>query len=317
MQQIAIRYFNGIITKDEEMLLRQFVTASNENLLLFRQWEKEWSGSHVMGLEEEKAYGAFKRWVSTSDKRYLFKHVVWKKIAASAAVFLLMAGSAFAAWQLAHATPESYYTCTVPYGSKTRMELPDGSIVWLNAGSTLRYSNRFSENNRKVELNGEGTFDVKKQDGKEFEVATEACRVVVKGTRFDVSAYQEDAATSVSLMRGSVEVSRNHHKVMMKPGEKVTVDTRSGKISKSAFDKDASTWVDGNLDFESISLDELTKILSRQFNVRFVIHSDRLAHAEFSVILRQKETIDDVMAALKKVQPMTVGRQGRTIHISE
>lgn len=317
IQDIATGYFNGTITKEEEILLERFINSNEENMELFRQWEAEWTESHIMSSKAEQAYELFARQIQARSPKHVSRMRIWRRVAASVAVLILMGGSAFTAWQLSKSQPEKYYTCTVPYGSKSCMELPDGSVVWLNAGSRLRYSDRFNEDDRSVELEGEGYFDVKKNDGKTFVVKTNACDITVKGTRFDVSAYPDDELTSVSLMQGSVQVNSLKEEMTIKPGEKVTIDKQSGKISRSVFEAAANTWINNNLDFESITLGELTKILSRQFNVNFIIQSERLANVRFSVLLKQKETITDVMTALQTIQPMTVVKEGRNVYISD
>lgn len=317
MQDIATSYFNGTITTKEEILLERFISSNEENMEQFRQWEAEWAASHMVSSKAEQSYGLFAHRIQSRSSKHVFHRKVWRRIAASVAVLILMGGSAFTAWQLSRLRPEKYYTCTVPYGSKSCMELPDGSMVWLNAGSRLRYSDRFNEDDRWVELEGEGYFDVRKNDGKTFVVKTNACDITVKGTRFDVSAYSDDNLTSVSLMQGSVQVNSREEEMTIKPGEKVTIDKHTGKISRSVYEATANTWINNNLDFESITLGELTKILSRQFNVNFIIQSERLANTRFSVLLKQKESITDVMKALQTIQPMTVTKEDRTVYISD
>lgn len=317
IHDIAISYFNGTITKEEEMLLEAFVNADEENSKTFRQWEAEWAQANTMSVKAQQAYSRFAYQKQLLLAKQAHPRKLWKRVAAAAAIVVLMAGSALTAWQLSKSAPETYYTCTVPYGSKTCMELPDGSVVWLNAGSKLRYSSRFNEDNRRVELQGEGYFDVKKNNGKTFVVKTPACDVTVKGTRFDVSAYNDDALTAVYLMEGSVQVNSSVHQATLTPGQKVTVDKLSGRMQKSVHTGAANTWIDNNLDFESITLAELTKILARQFNVNFVIESKRLAKIRFSVLLKQKETITDVMQSLQTIQPMTIVKKDRNIYISD
>src|SRR3712207_7616039 len=84
-----------------------------------------------------------------------------------------MAGSAYTTWLVGHARPEKYYSFSAPNGSKARVALPDNSVVWLNAGSSLRYSDRFNEQNRTVELKGEGYFQVAKDDDRSEEHTSE------------------------------------------------------------------------------------------------------------------------------------------------
>lgn len=317
MKYMAIRYFEGTITPEEAKDLSEWIDSDENHLRVFRVWEKEWSESHTMS---DAANKAFQRFTQQTDRTTAQPHTIikkWKSVAAAAAVVLLMAGSGLAVWQWTQSQPTTYYTCKVPYGSKSCIELPDGTVVWLNAGSTLRYSSKFNEKNREVELDGEGYFDVTKQNGKTFVVKTAACDVTVKGTRFDVSSYADDDAVSVSLMEGSVQVNTPSGEKNIKPGEKVIVDKQTGEITQTHYEKSANTWIDNNLDYEAISLKDLAKILSRQFNVNIQIQSQRLAEMRFSVILKQKETIGDVMQSLQTIQPMKVEKRDKTLYIFE
>lgn len=317
MKQLALKYFEGTITSKEEKQLQEFVLGSKANLLLFRQWEAAWKASHTMPQTAADAFNNFANIVSEAKHQQpshsLF--LSWQKMAIAAAVVLFLVGGAYVLWQHLMVEEEQYYCCSVPYGSKSKVQLPDGTAVWLNAGSSLRYSTRFNEHNRRVELKGEGFFDVSKSKNNAFVVSTHACDIVVKGTQFDVSAYSDDTWAQVSLMRGRVEVHNSKQAVTMKPGECVKVDVASGKMSKTRFNSSGGNWINGSLDIENISLLALTKILSRQFNVNFVIHSAQLQRTRFSVILKQKETAMDVMTALQSLQPMRIEKKDKTIHI--
>ncbi len=112
-------------------------------------------------------------------------------------------------------------------GSKSKVELPDGSVVWLNAGSTLTYDKDFGKENRAVTLIGEGFFDVTKNKEKPFIISTESISIKVLGTVFNVKAYKEDKQTETSLIHGSIEVTiknRPNDKIILSPSEKLIVE---------------------------------------------------------------------------------------------
>ena len=131
------------------------------------------------------------------------RFITLRRLAAAAAVVLLMVMSGVLTYWLKPNQPVQQYALTAPMGSKTHVLLPDSSEVWLNAGSTLRYASDFNEANRNVSLEGEGYFQVKhKQDGQEFTVHTNGYDVVVKGTRFTVTAYADDPMVTTALLQG-------------------------------------------------------------------------------------------------------------------
>jgi ferric-dicitrate binding protein FerR (iron transport regulator) len=115
---------------------------------------------------------------------------------------------------------------TTKPGSKTQIQLPDGSIVWLNANSNLTYDKDFGKTLREVKLTGEAFFDVVKDHAHPFVIHTKVIDVKVLGTQFNVKAYPNEAYTETSLIRGSVEVTvknRSNEKHYLKPNEKISV----------------------------------------------------------------------------------------------
>ena len=316
-KQLAICYFEGKISREEENVLLDFVEQSEENRVLFHSWEAEWSDHHEVDTETEQAWQFLASRIVGEDVKPAKTINLWHRIAAVAAVVLLIAGTALTTWHFASNASENYYAVTAPQGSRSRLILPDGSMVWLNAGSTLRYSTQFSQKNRKVELNGEGYFEVAKHDGAEFIVKTCGYDVVVKGTHFDVSAYKDDQYITTTLMQGSVMINRGEDHLLMKPGEMVKLDTNTGELIKSKFSDHTNAWMQNMADYEEITLNDFAKILSREYAVDIHIQSAALRQTKFSISLRNKETIDEVLDALKRVMNMKEHRDGKDIYISE
>lgn len=317
MKQLAIRYFEGQISREEENVLFDFVQQSEENRVLFHSWEAEWSDQHEVDAETEQAWQFLASRIIGEDVKPVKVVNLWRNIVAVAAVALLIVGTALTTWYITSNAPESYYAVTAPQGSRSCLVLPDGSRVWLNAGSTLRYSTQFSQKNRKVELNGEGYFEVAKHHGAEFVVKTCGYDVVVKGTHFDVSAYKDDEYITTTLMEGSVMINRGEDHLLMKPGEMVKLDVNTGELIKSTFSDNTNAWMQNMADYEEITLNDFAKILSRQYAVDIHIQSAVLRQAKFSISLRNKETIDEVLDALNRVMDMKVHRVGKDIYISQ
>ncbi|SES84011.1 FecR family protein [Prevotella sp. kh1p2] len=317
IKQLAVRYFEGVITRDEESALLAYVEQSEENRARFRQCEAEWNAHQSVSLPTRQAWERLQGRLMMLEERPARTVRLWRRVAAAVAVVLLLAGTAAVTWRLAGSRAESYCTLTAPMGSKSRLALPDGSVVWLNAGSTLRYSTLFGHKNRRVELSGEGYFEVAKHNGAEFTVHTSGYDVVVKGTKFDVSAYSDDQFITTSLMEGSVLINHGRDHLMMKPGEMVTLDTATGEFTKTAVTSDGRAWLHNMADFDDITLADLAKILSRQYDVQIHIKSAQAAAVRLSISLRNKETIDEVLDALQKVTGTRVTRHDKDIYISQ
>ena len=143
-----------------------------------------------------------------------------------AAIMILKFGFSGKSGEKALSIPESSKNeISTKNGSRTKVQLPDGSVVWLNAGSQLDYGKDFGTTNREVHLSGEGFFDVVKNPDKPFIIHTLAIDVKVLGTQFNVKSYPADKTTETSLIRGSVEVYVKNRigKMVLKPNEKLVV----------------------------------------------------------------------------------------------
>lgn len=317
MRQLTFRYCEGLATEDEERQLFSFINKAETHKLQFRQWQAQWQAQAIASDETRLAWLRFEEKIQhrSRAKHFLFQYA--KKLAVAATILLCMLFSASVAWWIATHKPEKYYAFMAPYGSKARLELPDKSVVWLNAGSSLRYSNKFSETNRRVALEGEAYFEVTKDPKNTFVVQTKVGDVVVKGTRFDVLAYKEDKQVNIALLQGRVAFMRGDQSFELVPGEQLTIDRQTGVVTKTSFETDAHAWVENKMQFEAISLDNLAKVLSRQYNVQIHIASSQLAAKRFSISLRNKETIGEVINALQRISNMKVKREGRHIYLFE
>ena len=211
IHELAIRYFEGHISKTEEKLLFSYIERAEENRLRFRQWEKEWKVTNEGDEQTMHEWQRLQRRLRTQEAimpmlpcRYFS---FWRRVAAVAAIVVLTAGATLGIWNIASlSSTEDYFVFEAPYGEKSKMTLADGTVVWLNAGSVLKYSDKFNERNRKVILSGEAYFEVTKKEKAKFTVQTCGYDVVVKGTKFDVSAYPEDSVVTTALMEGIVEI---------------------------------------------------------------------------------------------------------------
>lgn len=314
IHQLAIRYFNGTITREEEHSMQQFLAGGEENCALFREWEDEWTVSHIDDADTQNAWETLLGRIN-EEKENTKNSINWRSLLFRAAMALIVVGSV--AYAFMAKQKEEFYICKAPDGNKTEIILPDSTHVWLNAGSSLKYSSRFNDDNRNVSLEGEAYFEVTHHDNKKFTVKTDNYDVVVKGTKFDVASYQSDPVSMVSLVKGSVELAYEKGVIDMKPGERVVLDKNTGEFTKEKYTDDSRAWIDNRTELDNISLIDLARVLSRQYDVKIHVQSARLANTHFAVSLRNKETIMDVLDALQMIEPMKITRNKRDIYITE
>ncbi|GGG88123.1 iron dicitrate transporter FecR [Parapedobacter pyrenivorans] len=162
---------------------------------------------------------------------------------------------------------------TTPKGGTYQITLPDGTRVWLNASSTLKYPSRFTEKERVVELAGEGYFEVNRQKDIQskflpFKVITNGQTVEVLGTKFNVSAYPDDEEERTTLVEGAVRLwgGTGGEHITLVPGEQGTLV--NGNIAKAPVDTDQYTaWMNGRFHFNHTSFDEMIRQVARWYDV--------------------------------------------------
>jgi len=193
-----------------------------------------------------------------------------------------------------------------PYGSRVSFDLPDGSSVWLNGGSTLKFPIEFANNERKVILNGEGYFDVIRNSKKAFIVSTKNYQVRALGTSFNVMTYSDlDSFEEVTLKSGKVRIERINQdgtstKIMdLKPGQHTHMDNISNSIKIT--DNEAvkyTSWKDGKLIFRNDPLERVIMNLEKYFNIEIKVEDEQLFKYHFHATI-EEETLFETLRLLK------------------
>lgn len=195
-----------------------------------------------------------------------------------------------------------YNELITPLGAKYKIVLPDGTRVWLNAGSSLRYPMAFDTEERRVQLKGEGYFEVQKVSrgaGKvPFYVETPTQIVQVLGTEFNISAYDDDQVVRTTLISGKVNVSDRSNRLQetLNPGEQaVQVNGGSFKVMKVNTESSIS-WKNGNFMFEDMYLRDIMKQLCRWYNVE--IDESQIPQTRYNIFISRNETLQSVLNML-------------------
>lgn len=156
-------------------------------------------------------------------------------VAAIACVLLLSGTYSFYLYRNTETT-DNRFALETAYGEKSKLILADGTVVWLNAGSSLQYAGNFNSKNREVFLTGEAYFEVTKQsDGTPFVVKTDQYSVLVKGTKFNVSSYPEDISAKTTLLEGSIDILYKGRHIPVAPGELLSLDKQNGSFPVRRF----------------------------------------------------------------------------------
>ncbi len=185
----------------------------------------------------------------------------------------------------------------IPKGNVYELELADGTHVWLNAESELTYPTRFPSDIREVKLKGEAYFDVAQNPEKPFRVQTNEVAVKVLGTSFNISAYETERFTSVTLVGGSVAVQTDKgEQFRIVPSEQFTHDGQTHQLAIKKVDTDLYTsWTRGEYIFKDATLEDIFGKLSHWYDFTVKYQNDQLRRKRFSLVVDRKISLNQLL----------------------
>ncbi|HEY9259454.1 FecR family protein [Chitinophaga sp.] len=217
-----------------------------------------------------------------------------------------------------------YNTLLVPYGRRSRVQLEDGTVVLLNAGSRLVYPAAFKDHKREVYLEGEAFFDIAPNAQSPFFVYASGIETEVLGTTFNVSAYRDDAQQNVVLVSGSVRLHLPEHGLfgksaqVLQPSEMATVNAQGGDLQVDRVNTTAYTaWKDGRLLFFRTPMKDILKKLTRYYNIQLDLASTQPGLETCSGDLVLAENLDDVLEVICVTNSLRYERHGTRIVVKE
>lgn len=190
--------------------------------------------------------------------------------------------------------------------------LPDNSKVWLGGGSRLKYPDKLSARDREVYLEGEAFFDVKKDNGRTFQVITDVVEVTVLGTRFDVKVSKSEKMAEVVLESGSVqlnECNETSEGVVLRPGEMGRVKQQSGIEVHHVDLQLYTTWKDKYMNIESQKMENVMFMLSKRYHTKIRIEGDDLKEEIFSGRFDIEQTLDNIFETISQMTPIHYQQQ--------
>ncbi len=198
----------------------------------------------------------------------------------------------------------SYNTFSTPKGSTYQILLPDGTKVWLNTASSIRYPVTFAGTERHVSLTGEAYFEVAHDASKPFAVDANGSTIRVLGTHFNISAYSDEHQTTTTLVAGAVNVSKNGNTVTLKPNQRAVVDGTTGRIHQSAADvRSALAWKNGYFRFDNESIEDIVEKISRWYDIEAVEYQGQF-NDRFTGTFQRSKNVSQLFSNLGKLAPI-------------
>ena len=317
-------HLSGEISEDEEQILLEILNSDAKYKVLYAEMAKTRAISFIPVLENEKKsqYKNLTRTLNNvilNTSSNLIRNIL--KVAAIA-IFVLSTSLSFYYLLSDNFFREKLASSetVVPLGSQAKIILPDGTIAWLNSGSTLKYSNFYGKKNREVLLSGEGYFEVTKDKSKPFFVHTNNIQVKVLGTVFNVRSYMNDRTVEVNLLEGKVDVSmldnNSSKKLILIPNEKMIYNKNTKTMYSCKADAAKSAqWTIGKLCFVNSSLKDISKDLERKYNVKIILESDRVKNEIFSGSLDLNQPLKFILDYLDVDKKFSKTYNGQTVSI--
>lgn len=270
-------------------------------------------------FDTEKAYASFRK----RTKAAVWRHrlIIWTRAAAACAAVAVIAGVLAFRWGQRRVTGTfTDIVVEVPAGSRTQMTLPDGSQVWLNAGSRMSYSQDFGVKERRVGLSGEGYFEVVRDEDRPFSITSQSLSVRVLGTKFDFRDYPEDGEAVVTLSEGSVSLhvlDRKQDEYVLKPGHSATFEKVTGQVRVGMKDAAAARqWTDGILVFEDLAFGEIVRQLARSYGAEISVADPVLDNLHFSAEFDVSgQTLAEVLEVLSGTHHIRYRFDGNRVEI--
>lgn len=244
---------------------------------------------------------------------------VWLKIGtAAASVVLLLGITNYVSYQQGYKRQNSQIVQqTTPLGMQSSITLPDGTKVFLNAGTTLTYPTAFVSKNRMVEVEGEAFFDVVHDAKHPFIVKTRDLNIQVLGTKFNVKTYRKENNVEVTLEEGRVNVGIEGQRYrQMKPGQQVVFSKETQSFSQKQVKLNHYiSWKEGKFYFESMTFESIAKQLERRFNVQIHISSAELKKTIFTGDFVRQENLEQILRVMTVDKRITYKIEGDQIYI--
>ncbi len=284
---IILRILTGEASKEENIMLKEWMDKDPDSYRKYEAFRSYWSEQNY-DLCKDKILKNVKRRISDEKRQIQFKRLkqskaidyykMWFKVASSIVIISIFSAYLFQTEMYARITTsdqKQIITKKNPFGQKSTIYLFDGSIVYLNSGSSVSYLKGFTKDKRQIELSGEAYFEVARDDNRPFTVIAHGVKTTALGTMFNVNAYSKKEVI-VSLAEGKVQIEfhnepEGYQDQYLVAGEQVAYNSDLKTIKRGLFNPKINAWKDGVLFFENASQKEVFEALELWYGFSFLI----------------------------------------------
>ena len=318
-----IRFFEQQSSAEEREEIFRWINESEEHAHLFFSWEEMYLLGKSNHSHEEvllrKAERRLDNFIAAEKKRRSFVLRVQDSMKYAAAILVLAVVSGLALYTFGTSSSDNWVSVSTQTGEKKEIVLPDGSKVWLNENSLLKYPEKFAEEERQLELDGEAYFEVTKNKHKPFIVQNPAMSVQVLGTKFNFKGNAASRIAEASLIEGEIKAVGNNDEgaITLVPGQKVELNTmtRQMTVSEANTALDA-VWHDNLIPFKKADIFSIAKTLEALYKVEIILSPDIDGEETYSGVLKKKESIEEVLKVLQNTLHIRYEVRQNTIFLS-
>lgn len=310
-KELLDTYFEGKVTRTNiKKLIQELNTPDFGKEFLEDTWEN--AESTMNPFVKERIFDCILEEVKPE------KRINFRKVFQYAAVIIALLSTSLLVIQLAGNRNQSDMTFAVDKGQKATMTLSDGSKVWLNSGTELKYGKNFNEHERIIELNGEAYFEVAHNKKAPFIVKCHGLSVKALGTAFNIKAYEADELIQTSLVNGKVEISDQLNRTTLTPNQSLIYNRLSHRMNKENSEDclQFAEWRNNKIFFNSQTFSEIAETLERNYNVKFIFKSETLKKYKYTGTVANT-SINSMLQLFSMTSPLQYEMKGDTIYLNE
>lgn len=294
-QELLNKYIAGDATPEEKEEVARWLDTDKKNMKEFLALRKLYD----ISIWQQEQTPVAKDNLSLGNKRWTLRSASFE-LAKVAAIFILAFTIVYSFLINEDNDSAKMQTIFVPPGQRAELTLTDGTKVWLNAKTTFTFPDKFTANNRRVTLDGEGYFDVTKNPEKPFIVNTERYDIKVLGTEFNVTAYSGSSVFETSLLKGAVEVfsPAKETKISLEPHMRTYEE--NGILKKDTIEhENYFLWKEGLICFYDEPVDKMIEKLQLYYDVKIDVQNKTLLNNRYSGKFRTKDGVEHVLKVLQ------------------
>ncbi len=313
MEELIIKYLKGEASENEMLEIETWVKESTENRKEFAKRVNLYAlSANINGKADMSDLDK----IVTAIRRLDRKRSITRYFAAAALATGLIVGAAlYTSYKIGSYKNDVEYILaqsntnleySTPYGVKSKISLPDNSVVWLNSGSRISFPSKFAGNERLISFSGEGFFDVARDSLRPMIINTPGgVSVDVLGTKFNLSTYADDRSMSLLLLSGKVNIRMKNGSVIknIMPSDKIVIDRLNARsrINQVSDTLPTTGWRDGWLIFDDLTLSEVFVKMKRWYGITIKVDDNSILEKRLSAKFRE-ESASQVLDLMRKTQ---------------